>query len=71
MGRVLLALAEDRDEAAVPALEWPRDVNEFGVPVGPRFVDAGLAQGYVPARLRGLADLASVALRHDRKIVWG
>ena len=71
LGFVLVALADERDEAAVPAVEMPRPVDETGAPRGARFIDCGLPAGYVSARLRELADLATLASRLDRKVQWG
>jgi hypothetical protein len=70
LGHVLLALAEDRDGAAVPAVEMPRATNDEGRPVGAQLIYGGLSEGYVASTLGRLHHLAAEAQRLGRDITW-
>ena len=57
--RTLIALAQDRDEAAVPSF---RDGN---------MVVGGRREGYVTERLTQLLEIADYARAKDLRVVWG
>lgn len=63
-GRVLVALAEERVDAAVP------DVTDEGFG-GARVVYCGTPAGHTTHTLERLADLAAEATRLGRDITWG
>lgn len=64
LGRCLVALAEERDGAAVSSAT-------VSMPGGGTWVDCGLPAGYFGTRLGELADVASVALMLGRRVCWG
>lgn len=69
LGRVLVALARERDGRAVPARELPRPMNGSGR--GPRVIMGGRPENYVHDRLTRLAEIATEAKRLGRCVVWG
>lgn len=67
LGRVLLAMAEDRDDTGVrPAVVSGREVGTSG----PTMVDCGIRPGYFADRFGALHALATEALRLGREVVW-
>jgi hypothetical protein len=64
LGHVLVALAEERDESAVPAVVDAR-------PGRSTWIECGLSEGYVGMRLGELHALALEAARLGRDITWG
>jgi len=63
LGYVMMALAAERDNAAVPA-------TVDSLPGCATVVDCGLPEGYVEERLTQLADLATEAVRLGRTVHW-
>lgn len=62
LGRVLLAMATDRDDTGVASVE-------VGGP-GARMIDCGLPAGYYADRFAALHTLATEAVRLGRDITW-
>jgi hypothetical protein len=66
-GRVLLAMASDRDDTGVPpAITGGRVVGQTGATM----VDCGLRPGYYTDRFAGLHALAMEAVRLGRPVTW-
>jgi hypothetical protein len=63
LGHVLMALAAERDNAAVLSVT-------DSLPGCATFIDCGLPEGYVEERLTQLADLATEAVRLSRTVCW-
>lgn len=63
LGHVMVAMAQERDNAAVPATVDAQQGRAT-------FVDCGLPEGYVAERLVILADMATEAMRIGRDITW-
>lgn len=59
LGRVLLALAVDPEDAGRPAV------------TDGRFIDCGRPQGYTGARLQELCELAEYARARGLRVTWG
>jgi hypothetical protein len=67
LGRVLLALATDRDDSGVPyAIVGGAEVGQSGATV----VDCGRSVGYFADRFGALHALALKAVRLGRGVVW-
>jgi hypothetical protein len=63
LGYCLVALGQERNDAAVPAAD-------VSTGVGARVIDCGLPEGYVSTSLGRLADVASEAARLGRHVTW-
>ncbi|NUK55483.1 hypothetical protein HRW14_35640 [Streptomyces lunaelactis] len=59
LGRVLLALALDPEDAGRPAV------------TDGRFIDCGRSQGYAQSRLNELRELAEYAQARGLRVTWG
>lgn len=68
LGHVLIALGQDRDDSAVPTVEYPRPIDDDGRPVGARLIACGLPAGYMTDTLLRLHSLAQEAARLGRDI---
>jgi hypothetical protein len=68
LGRVLLALASDRDDSGVaPAVIGGAQVGQSGATM----IDCGLPAGYFAERFGALHALALEAVRLGREVHWG
>ena len=70
VGRALVALAEDRDGAPVPAIVMPRATDDEGNPIGATLHLGGLPANYTTDTITLLHDLAAEAARLGRDITW-
>lgn len=64
LGAVMLAMAEERDDSGVPAVEVTPGQS------GATMIDCGLPEGYFASRFAALYDLAAEANRLGRAVVF-
>lgn len=71
LGRVLVAMAEERDDSGVrPVVVGGVDFDGTRVSRGATMIDCGLPEGYFSERFGALHALASEAVRLGRNVVW-